>query len=186
MGQYFQSWQNFVFDCRPTVDHKKFIISSIKNSSLQLQPYDQTGFLGQASKFCMCDHSARNESHVGSVQVEKMGNIFPANNGEFCFLTNFDDLTCLKLGIIILRPEMGITPQYWSESTYHMIVITDYQIFCFQKSRWRLSWILGKTGANWDTFVIYRPGADNNRVRDSKQLCNLGLIFVIVTRAFNK
>ena len=45
---------------------------------------------------------------------------------------------------------------------------------------------LGETEANWDTFIIYRPGADDNRVRDSKQLCNLGLIFVIVTRVFNK
>ena len=40
--------------------------------------------------------------------------------------------------------------------------------------------------ANWDTFIIYRPGADNNRVRDSKQSFILGVIFVIVTRAFNK
>ena len=45
---------------------------------------------------------------------------------------------------------------------------------------------VGETGANWDTFIIYRPGADDNRVRDLKQLFNLGLIFVIVTRAFNK
>ena len=45
---------------------------------------------------------------------------------------------------------------------------------------------LGETGANWDTFIIYRPGADDNRARDSKQSFNLDMIFVIVTRAFNK
>ena len=46
--------------------------------------------------------------------------------------------------------------------------------------------IVGDTGASWDTFIIYRHGADDNKVRDSKQLFNLGLIFVIVPRAFNK
>ena len=45
---------------------------------------------------------------------------------------------------------------------------------------------IGETGANWDTFIIYRPGADDNRVRDSKQSFKLGMVFVIVTRAFNK
>ena len=30
------------------------------------------------------------------------------------------------------------------------------------------------------------PGADDNRVRDSKQSFNLGRIFVLVTRAFIK
>ena len=45
---------------------------------------------------------------------------------------------------------------------------------------------VGETGANWDTFIICRPGADDNRVRDSKQSFKLGIIFVIVTRAFNK
>ena len=45
---------------------------------------------------------------------------------------------------------------------------------------------LGETGANWDTFIICRPEANNNRVTDSKQSFKLGMIFVIVTRAFNK
>ena len=45
---------------------------------------------------------------------------------------------------------------------------------------------VGETGANWDTFIIYRHGAEDNKVRDSKQLFNLCLIFRIVTRAFNK
>ena len=40
--------------------------------------------------------------------------------------------------------------------------------------------------ANWDTFIIYRHGADNNRVRDSKQSFKLGVIFVLVTWASNK
>ena len=52
----------------------------------------------------ICDPSVRNESHVGSVQVEKM-----ANNSEFCLLSN---VKALKPRIIILRPEMGFTPQY--------------------------------------------------------------------------
>ena len=45
---------------------------------------------------------------------------------------------------------------------------------------------VGETGANWDTFIICGPGADDNRVRDSKQSFKLSIIFVIVTRAFNK
>ena len=53
---------------------------------------------------------------------------------------------------------------------------------CVSKSLWSL----GETGASWDTFIFYRPEADDNGVRDSKQWFNLGLIFVIITRAFNK
>ena len=56
----------------------------------------------------MCDPSARNESHVGSVQVEKICMIW-ANIIKFSFLAKFD---ALKPRIIILRPEMGSTPQY--------------------------------------------------------------------------
>ena len=184
MGQYFQSWQNFVFDC--TVDYKKFIISSIKNSSLQPYVMTKQDFSAKPRN-SVCVTILHEMSRMSApYKLRKWAIFYLLIMENFVFLSNFDDLTCLKPAIIILRPEMGITPQYWSEITYHMIVITDYQIFCFQNGRWRLSWILGKTGANWDTFVIYRPGADDNRVRDSKQLCNLGLIFVIVTRAFNK
>ena len=51
------------------------------------------------------DTSARNESHVGILQIEKM---IWAKNNEFCFLLNVDTI---MPGIIILRPEMGSTPQ---------------------------------------------------------------------------
>ena len=55
----------------------------------------------------ICDPSARNESHVGFEQAEKISDMH--DMGEFVFLSNFD---ALKLRIIILRPEMGSTPQY--------------------------------------------------------------------------
>ena len=45
---------------------------------------------------------------------------------------------------------------------------------------------IGETGDNLDTFIIYRSGADDNRVRDSKQSFKLGMIFVIVKRVFIK
>ena len=45
---------------------------------------------------------------------------------------------------------------------------------------------VGEIGTNWDTFIIYRPGADDNRVGDSKKVFSLGLIFIIVIRTFNK
>ena len=49
---------------------------------------------------------------------------------NYFFLSNFD---ALKLGIIILRPEMGPTPQYQSEMTYHMIVIIKFFLNLFSK-----------------------------------------------------
>ena len=52
----------------------------------------------------ICDLSARNESHVGLLQVDKMGDM--QDTGKFFFFK----LT-LKPGIIISRPEMGSTPQ---------------------------------------------------------------------------
>ena len=67
----------------------------------------------------------------------------------------------------------------------------NYKNTCFLNEKERIfqheyNVVIGETGAKWDTFIIYRPGADNNRVRDSKQSFNLGVIFGIVTRAFNK
>ena len=48
----------------------------------------------------------------------------------------------LKLRIIILRSEMGSTPQYLSEMTYYMIVIIRFFVNFFQNGHWRPSWIL--------------------------------------------
>ena len=72
---------------------------------------------------------------------------------------------------------------YWID-----VMMLSYLIHAFWRKRTHIStWIvIVETGANWDTFIIYCPGADNNRVRDSKQAFNLGVIFVVVTRAFNK
>ena len=41
-----------------------------------------------------------------------------------------------------MENEMGSTPQYYSEMTYHMIVIIIIFVYFFQNGRWRPSWIL--------------------------------------------
>ena len=58
----------------------------------------------------ICDPYERNESHVGSVQVDKKGQYawYVLIIANFFFVK----FRCLNALIIILMPEMGSKPQY--------------------------------------------------------------------------
>ena len=60
------------------------------------------------------------------------------------------------------------------------LIPDDNECRLYVKARLVCVIYVGEIGANWNTFIISRPRAHDNRVRDSKQSFNLGRIYVIV------